>query len=208
MNDEEKNSDFFISIITLGEASVGKTSIINRYINNIFDDYTISTIGCDFKMHFITIDDKKIRMKIWDTAGQERFNSIQNQYYKNVDGVLLVFDKTSLSTFENLNKWFEKIEKHSPKNCIVALAGNKKDLTNNIEVEDDYAENFALENFGIKYYSVSAQNGENIKEIFEYLVREILKNKEEKDNRETIVVKNNFRVSKAIGKKKKKKNCC
>ena len=197
MNDEEKNSEFFISIITLGEASVGKTSIINRYINNIFDDYTISTIGCDFKMHFITIDDKKIRMKIWDTAGQERFNSIQNQYYKNVDGVLLVFDKTSLSTFENLNKWFEKIEKHSPKNCIVALAGNKKDLTNKIEVEDDYAE---------KYYSVSAQNGENIKEIFEYLVREILKNKEEKDNRETIVVKNNFRVSKSIGKKKK--NCC
>ncbi len=208
MNDEEKKSDFFISIITLGEASVGKTSIINRYINNIFDDHTISTIGCDFKIQFITIDDKKITMKIWDTAGQEKFNSIQNQYYKNVDGVLLVFDKTSLSTFENLNKWFDKIEKHSPKNCIVALAGNKKDLTNDIEVEDDYAENFALENFGIKYYSVSAQNGENIKEIFEYLVREILKNKEEKDNRETIVVKNNFRVSNLNDKKKKKKNCC
>ena len=188
MIEDNSNKGIFISLITLGESMVGKTSLISKYIEDIFEDSLVTTIGFDFKLKTIIKNNKIIQLKIWDTAGQERFNSIQKQYYKNIDGILLIFDLTDLSTFNNLNQWFDKIERESPKNCSIVLVGNKCDKKDMIKINKDDASNFANEKFGIKYFETSAKTGFNVNEIFDYLVDEILTIKNDSNN-ETIIIK-------------------
>ena len=179
---------------------VGKTSLISKYIEDIFEDSLVTTIGFDFKLKTIIKNNKIIQLKIWDTAGQERFNSIQKQYYKNIDGILLIFDLTDLSTFNNLNQWFDKIERESPKNCSIVLVGNKCDKKDMIKINKDDASNFANEKFGIKYFETSAKTGFNVNEIFDYLVDEILTIKNDSNN-ETIIIKRKNRIE-------TKNKCC
>ena len=108
-----------IKIITLGESSVGKTSILAKYVDEIFDINVISTLGVDFKRKVETIDGRQINIKVWDTAGQECFRNIQKIYYHNTEGVLLVFDLTNKKTFERLIGLVNMIE---------MLVGNKDGL--------------------------------------------------------------------------------
>ena len=106
MNEEkQQNQNRLISLITLGESSVGKTSLICKYVDNSFENSVISTVGIDFKIKKINKFGTNINLKIWDTAGQEKFNTIQNQFYKNINGILLIFDVTNNSSFDNLYKW-------------------------------------------------------------------------------------------------------
>ena len=200
MIEDNSNKGIFISLITLGESMVGKTSLISKYIEDIFEDSLVTTIGFDFKLKTIIKNNKIIQLKIWDTAGQERFNSIQKQYYKNIDGILLIFDLTDLSTFNNLNQWFDKIERESPKNCSIVLVGNKCDKKDMIQINKDDASNFANEKFGIKYFETSAKTGFNVNEIFDYLVDEILTIKNDSNN-ETIIIKRKNRIE-------TKNKCC
>ena len=200
MIEDNSNKGIFISLITLGESMVGKTSLISKYIEDIFEDSLVTTIGFDFKLKTIIKNNKIIQLKIWDTAGQERFNSIQKQYYKNIDGILLIFDLTDLSTFNNLNQWFDKIERESPKNCSIVLVGNKCDKKDMIKINKDDASNFANEKFGIKYFETSAKTGFNVNEIFDYLVDEILTIKNDSNN-ETIIIKRKNRIE-------TKNKCC
>ena len=206
MEKKNINDTICISLITLGETMVGKSSLISKYIDNIFEDNIVSTIGFDIKIKEIRRNNKNIIIKIWDTAGQERFNSIQKQYYKNIDGILLIFDLTNLNSFNNLNQWFEKIEKHSPKNCNIVLIGNKCDKEDEIEVKDDDIQKLIFENCGIKYFNTSAKSGFNVNECFDYFIDEIVKIKEENKNDETIIIKKKqFENNR---KKKKLSQCC
>ena len=200
MIEDNSNKGIFISLITLGESMVGKTSLISKYTEDIFEDSLVTTIGFDFKIKTIIKNNKTIQLKIWDTAGQERFNSIQKQYYKNIDGILLVFDLTDLNTFNNLNQWFDKIEKESSKDCSVVLVGNKCDKIDMIQINKDDASNFANEKLGIKYFETSAKTGFNVNEIFDYLVDEIITNENNSCN-ETIIIKTKYRIE-------KKNKCC
>ena len=206
MLEENSNKIICISLITLGEAMVGKTSLISKYINDIFEESTVSTIGFDFKVKTIQKNNKNIKIKIWDTAGQERFNTIQKQYYKNIDGILLLFDLTDINTFNNLNQWFERIEKESPKDCIAVLIGNKCDKKDEIKIDNDKASNFANDEFGIKYFESSAKTGFNLNEIFDYLIDEILKVKEENQINETIIIKT--KIHKTTTHNDNIKKCC
>ena len=118
---------------------------------------------------------KKINIKVWDTAGQECFRNIQKIYYHNTEGVLLVFDLTNKKTFEQLNYWISSIKAECPGDVAVCLVGNKADLIDKIEVNDIEIEDFCKNNNNLKYFCSSAVNGKNIKEIFQYISREILK---------------------------------
>ena len=141
-----------IKIITLGESSVGKTSILAKYVDEIFDINVISTLGVDFKRKVETIDGRQINIKVWDTAGQECFRNIQKIYYHNTEGVLLVFDLTNKKTFEQLNYWISSIKAECPGDVAVCLVGNKADLIDKIEVNDIEIEDFCKNNNNLKYF--------------------------------------------------------
>ena len=194
----------FINIITLGESSVGKSSIINRYVENNFDYNFVSTLGVDFRKKNININGEDIRLKIWDTAGQEKFRSIQKQYYRNSDGILLVFDVTKFETFNVLEEWINNIKNQTSNDIIVVLVGNKIDLNNKV-ISDDEIKNFANDN-KFKYFLTSAATGKNINEVFDYIVKEIynIKSKKKKNDGNN----NNNKNLKKNYIKRKKKACC
>ena len=194
----------FINIITLGESSVGKSSIINRYVENNFDYNFVSTLGVDFRKKNIKINGQDIRLKIWDTAGQEKFRSIQKQYYRNSDGILLVFDVTKFETFNVLEEWINSIKNQTSNDIIVVLVGNKIDLNNKV-ISDDDIKNFANDN-KFKYFLTSAATGKNINEVFDYIVKEIynIKSKKKKNDSNN----NNKKKLKKNYIKSNKKACC
>ena len=153
-------------IIFVGDAGVGKTTIINRINDNEFQSAYDATIGVDFWPKKINFRGNEITLQIWDTAGQERYRGLIPSYVRNSSIVFIVFDITNRKTFESIPKWIELI-KSIEKNNILVLIGNKEDLKEKREVEKKEGEDLAKEN-EMHYYELSAKNYNNndIKKIF------------------------------------------
>lgn len=171
-SDEEVNiSTYPLKISFLGNSSVGKTSIIQRFVENKFDSEKItSTISIAYSnKRFKTDPFTEINMQIWDTAGQERFRSLTSGYLRDSDGIFIVFDLGNKKSFEDLGSWLEEINNSdiNKKNCVRMLIGNKLDLEKK-EIDDITANKFAEEN-GMNYLEVSAKNGINIITMFEMM---------------------------------------
>ena len=163
-------------VLTLGESTVGKTSILNRLIDNKISKNNLSTIGIDFKIKKITIGKVTIELKIWDTAGQERYRNITKQYFKGAEGILLIFDLTNRETFEKIYQWVEQLNNNITTNNIsIVLIGNKKDLPDR-EISFEEGTNRAKE-LNVEYFETSAKTGENINEVFINLSTKILEKK-------------------------------
>jgi Ras-related protein Rab-7A len=94
-----------LKVIILGDSGVGKTSLMNQYVNNKFSEQYKATIGADFCTKDVTIDDKLVTLQIWDTAGQERFQSLGVAFFRGADACILVYDMTNPKSFESLDKW-------------------------------------------------------------------------------------------------------
>ena len=152
-------------IIFVGDAGVGKTTIINRINDNEFQSAYDATIGVDFWPKKINFRGNEITLQIWDTAGQERYRGLIPSYVRNSSIVFIVFDITNRKTFESIPKWIELI-KSIEKNILV-LIGNKDDLEEKREVEKKEGEDLAKKN-EIAYYELSAKrdNNNDIKKIF------------------------------------------
>ena len=146
-----------MKIAMVGESGVGKTCLINRFVNNVFDN-TEPTKAASFKSRTLTSSDGKtdIRQMIWDTAGQEIYRSLASFYYKDADGVILVYDATNRKSFDELNYWIEEINKHASKNVLLTIAGNKSDLIDDEEVDVLTAKEFAKKQNG-SFFLVSAK---------------------------------------------------
>ncbi len=193
-------------IITLGNAGVGKTSIINRYIEKNFDPNSLATIGMEFAVKTIKLNNQKtINLKIIDTGGQEKFKSLCTSYIKNTDGVFFVFALNNKESFFQITNWIEIFKQnHSGKDKIPTyLVGNKCDLLNNIEVDENLIEDFKKNYEDMIYFETSAKDNINIEKIFEEM-GEKLYVEYLKSGRAT-----NTQIKvKMESKKKKKKNCC
>ena len=166
------SADYIIKLLTLGETEVGKTSIVLRYSDDKFHDNKIATIGIDFKIKIIKKGNEKIKVSIYDTAGQERFKNIVKHYYKGANGVLLIYDITKRDTFEKLEFWLEDLKENSDNlnNLFIYLIGNKNDLEERREVDFEEANKFAKEK-NIPYIEVSAKTGNNIKKLFDEMIK-------------------------------------
>eukprot|EP00300_Choanocystis_sp_HF-7_P031447 c40807_g1_i1.p1 GENE.c40807_g1_i1~~c40807_g1_i1.p1 ORF type:complete len:232 (-),score=6.46 c40807_g1_i1:41-736(-) len=196
----EQQTNIEIKIVILGNASVGKTSICSKFATDDFHPGTKSTIGASFLTKKMTINNVKVKMQLWDTAGQERFRSMAPMYYRGADIALCVFDLTSMTSFDAMKGWVSEVLNHSPK-VILCICGNKLDLvqesviTNNISnnsnnnnksgsvtvsgeprVDSNLANKFA-ESKGCKYFECSAKTGDNIQDIFLYVVRRFISTK-------------------------------
>ena len=164
MKEDESNMKTF-NIITLGCSEVGKTCIIQRYIDNEFCHSTISTIGIDCKSKIFTINSIKYKIIYYDTAGQERYSSISSKYIKSANGVILVYDITNQKSFSKIQEWSNNLEKNN-NNYIAVLVGNKIDLESKREVSKN--EGLTLTNqLNIEFFETSCLTNENVEEMMD-----------------------------------------
>ena len=158
-----------IRISMLGDAAVGKTSIINVFLGIEFSSKVLSNIGIEKQNKKMKMKDgNEMKIIVWDTAGQERFHSIATSTIKNSQGIALCFDVTNKTSFDNLTLWLKDIRENNSKIPIV-LFGNKSDLIDKRVIEDDEAENFAKKN-QLEYFETSAKENINVEEGFTKII--------------------------------------
>lgn len=176
MSDEVK--EFVFKIVVLGDAAVGKTSLINQYIERSFEEDYKPTLGANIirKDVFVEEINASVRLIMWDLAGQEKYNVIRSMYFQGCVGALLVYDVTRHSTFETINsKWLKDFKKYVKKEGTYILIGNKIDLTDQRMVSTEDGINFAKKINASDYIETSAKSGENAEKAFENLVHQVLK---------------------------------
>ena len=167
---EEETKEYpQLKIVIIGESSVGKSAIINQYINQIFIEQAITTIGTDKFSKFEIINNQKIKLNVWDTAGQERFRSLSPLFLKGSNIVLMVYDITNKLSFTELNNfWIEKV-KDNTDNIILGVIANKSDLYDMEVVPIEEGKKFASDINGV-FFETSARNLETVRNVFVELV--------------------------------------
>jgi len=161
----EKDYDYLLKILLVGESGVGKSCLLLRFAEGTYSQSFISTIGVDFKMKKVQLNDKLCKLQIWDTAGQERYRTIVASFYRGAHGILLVFDVTDINSFLKVRHWLSEIKKNAPEGTSVVLVGNKCDMTSKRMVDFKEAAKFAAEN-NLKYIETSAKDGTRVEECF------------------------------------------
>lgn len=152
-------------LVFLGDQSVGKTSVIMRFMYDAFDGQYQATIGIDFLSKNVQLEDRTVRLQLWDTAGQERFRSLIPNYIRDSAAAIVVYDVTSRHSFNNTAKWIESIRLERGDDIVLALVGNKSDLSEKREVSTEEGEMRAQELKAI-FIEVSARSGQNVKALF------------------------------------------
>jgi len=164
--------DYSFKIISVGSSAVGKTSLIRRFTEDTFEETYIETLGVDFAVKRVHLQDCNVELKLFDTAGEEKFGTLRPYYYRGAQGAIIVFDLTRRRTFDRVNEWL----KHVYINCGTIssiLVGNKTDLSDR-EISTIEAEKYASSK-SLPYIEASAKTGDHVERMFTYLANHILK---------------------------------
>ncbi|KAJ6690317.1 hypothetical protein OIU85_006573 [Salix viminalis] len=162
---------------------LGKSCLLLRFSDGSFTTSFITTIGIDFKIRTIELDGKRIKLQIWDTAGQERFRTITTAYYRGAMGILLVYDVTDESSFNNIRNWIRNIEQHASDNVNKILVGNKADMDESKRAVPTSKGQALADEYGIKFFETSAKTNLNVEEVFFSIARDIKQRVSETDSR-------------------------
>ena len=196
---EKKDSDITIKLLLIGNAFVGKTLIVQKFLDNTFSKTTMTTIGVDLQYKVLDINGKKVKYLIWDTAGEDRMKTMTYAYYRGCHVVLIVYDVTSKKSFENVTTWVECVDKFAKSNVLRILVGNKTDLEDKRVISKEEGKKLAEEN-GLKFYEISAKTMNGLVEMFEDVAKEYVQIYEQK------AIKN-FQLKK-MKETKAKSRCC
>ncbi|KAK0144837.1 Ras-related protein Rab-6A [Merluccius polli] len=152
-------------LVFLGEQSVGKTSLITRFMYDSFDNTYQATIGIDFLSKTMYLEDRTIRLQLWDTAGQERFRSLIPSYIRDSAAAVVVYDITNVNSFQQTTKWIDDVRTERGSDVIIMLVGNKTDLADKRQVSIEEGERKAKE-LNVMFIETSAKAGYNVKQLF------------------------------------------
>jgi len=171
VNENMPNYDFIFSLCLVGNASVGKTSLLTRFCEGTYRDRYSNTIGVDFKIISLKYKNINIKLHLWDTAGQERFRSISVNYFRNVHGFFFVYDINNKESFEGLNQWIVLAKSYNKNAMVNFLVANKCDLQREVSLKDGM--DYAKDN-GLIYFETSAKNNDNVEASFNYMAHKLL----------------------------------
>ena len=189
-------------VVLIGDSGVGKTTLINRYVMDNFDAFEPPTISGGFRKKEVIVDEAKtkVSLQIWDTAGQEKFKALVENYYKNAQSAIVVYDITSEESFDAARTWIKEVKEKAPEDVIIFIWGSKSDLDDQRRVELIHGMKLAKENDWL-FGETSAKKNIGVQDAFEALAKkyaEIRANKPKDPSRDTIT----------LGKKKEKKKPC
>ncbi|XP_054585862.1 ras-related protein Rab-6B isoform X1 [Eptesicus fuscus] len=151
-------------LVFLGEQSVGKTSLITRFMYDSFDNTYQATIGIDFLSKTMYLEDRTVRLQLWDTAGQERFRSLIPSYIRDSTVAVVVYDITNLNSFQQTSKWIDDVRTERGSDVIIMLVGNKTDLADKRQITIEEGEQRAKE-LSVMFIETSAKTGYNVKQV-------------------------------------------
>ncbi|EDO05888.1 putative Ras-related protein Rab-5A [Babesia bovis T2Bo] len=198
--DESTGHSFYqFKLVILGDTSVGKSSLVGRFVKNTFLEFQESTIGAAFMTQSVSLDDCTVKFEIWDTAGQERYRTLAPMYYRGSSAAVIVYDITMRESFQQAKGWIQELQAHVGPNVVLALAGNKVDLDSSREVSREVAEEFAGANNCI-FMETSAKNGDMVQELFTEIAKAIPKGRRIKELHEGFKIDNQSHLPKI--------NCC
>uniref|UniRef100_A0AAV2KH28 small monomeric GTPase n=1 Tax=Knipowitschia caucasica TaxID=637954 RepID=A0AAV2KH28_KNICA len=194
--------DISFKVMLLGDSAVGKTCVLVRFKDGAFlGGNFIATVGIDFRNKVLDVDNFKVKLQIWDTAGQERFRSVTHAYYRDAQALLLLYDITNKSSFDNIRAWLTEIHEYAQKDVVIMLLGNKADLAAERVVKTEEGEKLAKE-YGVPFMETSAKTGVNVELSFHAIARE-LKHREMQQPNDP-----KFHIHDYIEAQKQKAGCC
>ena len=174
-----------IKTVLLGDSGVGKSSLVLRFVTDTFRPYSESTIGASFLTKILLVNEKQSKFFIWDTAGQEKYHSLAPMYYRGAQVAIIVYDITNKNSFLTLKRWVKELKLHGPPDILIAIVGNKSDLSGNRKVSYNQAKAYADE-INVLFIETSAKNNSNINELFTNISNQIPEQKKN-DNFSNIV---------------------
>uniref|UniRef100_A0A672ZWX1 Ras and EF-hand domain-containing protein homolog n=1 Tax=Sphaeramia orbicularis TaxID=375764 RepID=A0A672ZWX1_9TELE len=200
INEEGGSSppDRLFKIILVGNSSVGKTSLLRRFCDNSFHPGTCATVGIDYSVKTITVDNSQVALQMWDTAGQERYRSITKQFFRKADAVIVMYDITAELSFTAVRQWLTSIKEGTGEDITIMLLGNKTDKEIERQVQTGVGERLAKD-CQMSFYECSACSGHNVFESMVHLAR-ILKEHEDRQKEKTVQL--------VRSPSEKKKSCC
>eukprot|EP00794_Sanderia_malayensis_P016747 gene16747-18441_t len=196
-----QNPNRLYKIVFVGDSGVGKSSLIHRFCFDQFKPNFSATIGVDFQVKVMKVFTEWVALQLWDTAGQERFRSITKQYFRKADGVIVMFDLCSESSFKNVRSWMNSIEDSAEPECTVMVLGNKLDLADDgfRKINFELAARMAKE-YNSCYCEVSAKSGEHVHQAMVKLAKKL-------EEKEDSLMKRSVLNLEVLSEQKKKK-CC
>eukprot|EP01120_Amphizonella_sp_Union-15-10_P010592 TRINITY_DN4273_c0_g1_i1.p1 TRINITY_DN4273_c0_g1~~TRINITY_DN4273_c0_g1_i1.p1 ORF type:complete len:202 (+),score=32.81 TRINITY_DN4273_c0_g1_i1:67-672(+) len=172
---QKTNSKLFqFKLVLLGDASVGKSSLVLRFVKGQYLEYQESTIGAAFLTQTVCLNDTTVKFEIWDTAGQERYHSLAPMYYRGAHAAVVVYDISRQDSYVQAQKWVKELQKQNNPDIVIALAGNKMDLAKERAVQTKVAQDYANEN-GILFSETSAKTSANVNELFVLIAKKLPK---------------------------------
>ncbi|XP_076588971.1 EF-hand calcium-binding domain-containing protein 4B [Chaetodon auriga] len=190
--------DRLFKIVLVGNSSVGKTSLLRRFCDNCFHPGTSATVGIDYSVKTITVDNSQVALQMWDTAGQERYRSITKQFFRKADGVVVMYDITAEQSFTAVRQWLTSVKESAGEDIPIMLLGNKTDKELERQVHKAVGERLAKD-CHMTFYECSASSGHNVVESMVHLAR-ILKEQEDREKEKTVQL--------VSSPSDKKRSCC
>ena len=161
-------------ILLLGDGAVGKTSLVHRFVEGIFNERYKATIGVDIFSKNVSTPNGEVELQLWDLSGQAHFSAVRSKFYNKADGALLVFDLTNKKTFENLDSWLDETKNGVGSEIPMFILGNKMDLNDLLAIQDQDIANYA-EQHSWKWAKSSAKTGENVENAFIAIASVVMK---------------------------------
>ena len=209
-----KKPDFEYKILFLGDSCVGKTSLLARYVDDIFEG-GVPTVGIDVRYKYIDYENKRLKLDIWDTAGQERFKGISKNYFNGANGLIGVVDITQKQSFENLKIILSSAKENLSSKIEIIIVENKIDLENERQIAEKSIKEYA-ERKNLEIFRASAKTGEGVEDFFMALIKKLFNNKSigkvefdnDNDDDEYNYKKNSFSIQRHSNDSKKNKKKC